>query len=299
MSFSILEATLSGFRLIQKKPGVLVVWAAFGFLMFLGFVAVILLTVGGALMGALQQAGAVSQSPGVLLSAAGGVVGMLAVGLPVAMLVSAMYQAAAYRVVLEPARDRWGYLRIGLDEVRVAISTLALVLLIGVAVFIPAALFGVLGAALRGWPQAEFVFQGAGFLATLAWLGFLIVRFSLAPVMTYAEKRIVVFESWGLTGPVFWRVAATYLLIFLLTLVVWLTLGFVGNALLFLGVGPELRTIIEGRAPDLSHLGVGPVLAALISVVMQLAIRVMMVAITNVPAASIYRQLKPLDAEVF
>ena len=67
-------------------------------------------------------------------------------------------------------------------------------------------------------------------LGTLGVLGvavFVVVRLSLAPVATFAERRLVVFESWSLTRGHFWQLFAAYALAVACIVTIWVLVVFV------------------------------------------------------------------------
>jgi hypothetical protein len=301
MAFSIGDAAASGFRLIRERTGVILIWALFGFLVTLAFALFLMATAGGAFVASLSQARFATQDPGqvlnAVLTAAGEFVGPVLLTLPITLVVSAMYQVAAYRAVLDPDEaGRWGYLKLGADELRVALVTLALVLLLVVAVAVPALVLGGISAGLQSSPVLALAFSVLSFLGVTAWAGFLLVRFSLGPVMTYREKRPRFMQSWTRTRPVFWPLAATYLVVFLATIILALALLAVQQLIVAIGAFDILKALLTGRRPDLESSGPFLIFAAVVAALLQSLYRAVNVAIVNAPAASIWRQLEGPDA---
>jgi hypothetical protein len=166
--------------------------------------------------------------------------------------------AAVYRLILRHGDARFGYLRLGMDEVRLMALTVIYVLL-----FIVFMVLITLGAALV-MAIASFAGQGiaivVGAITELFLIGLLIfvgVRLSLAPVATFAEKRLSLFESWSLTRGQFWPLFGAYVLALacivvlgLLALVIFTAVA--GVFLLATGRGPgDLALIFK---PDETSL---------------------------------------------
>lgn len=132
------------------------------------------------------------------------------------LLVWAMTTVATYRAVLRPSERRYFFLRLGTDELRVAIMTVVafcLVLLFGGA---PAYLVYVLFTPImQAAPALARYVEWAGILVTVClevWLG---VRLSLIAVETFAERRFHLTAYWPLTGGRFWYLLSCYFLFFL------------------------------------------------------------------------------------
>jgi hypothetical protein len=129
------------------------------------------------------------------------------------LAIQCIMAAAVYRLIFRHDDTRFGYLRLGADELRLMGLTLIYILLFMVLVvgvtMISAILFAVASVAGQGF--ANFV----GMITWLASVGvviYVLVRLSLAPVATFAERRLALFESWSLTRGQFWKLLGTYAL---------------------------------------------------------------------------------------
>src|SRR5215212_6777111 len=112
--FSATDAALEGFRVTRERPKALLAWTVFTFIV----------SVSGALitLNMPQEARAALESlsseetpdPSALLQALADLAPLLIFGLAVQRLMD----AAVYRVVLRPEDQRFSYLRLGPDELR-------------------------------------------------------------------------------------------------------------------------------------------------------------------------------------
>ena len=205
-----LGAGLEGFRLMARRPGVALVW-----LLFFGVIA-----------GVAELAGYVAAMSIPPIYYEWRALLVLAIVTPVFLFGAVVVSAAVYRALLEPRDKAVAFLRFGADEARLFAA--ALMLALAFLVLYCLAAVGWLAAApfLRN-TRFDTTVLGAGYgiVAAVALL-LVFVRASLALVMTFAEKRIRIFDSWSLTRGAFWRlfVLFTALLVFVTALaaVTWL-----------------------------------------------------------------------------
>ena len=211
MSFSATEAAFEGFRLVRRNPLALVAWS-----LLYAVVSVASLFAMSRAMGPLARVtemaeameGVTSPPPAdvaALFQAMGSL--FLSIGwlFPVSIIVSAMLAAAVARGVLHPRAGGFGYLRLGMDEVRVVVVTVVLSLL---WIILFAALIFAVGLA-AGLAQASgnriavlvAVVVGLAGVALSIWLA---VRLCLAVPITVAQKRIAIFDSFPVTKGRFW-----------------------------------------------------------------------------------------------
>lgn len=212
MAFSATDAAFEGFRLVRRNPLALVAWTL--------LYAVLTLTalfclsnIIGPLEALSAQAEAMEgvDQPGMdqvmaLMSGFGGIMGQVAWLMPISLVVGAMLAAAVARGVLKPSGDPFGYLRLGMDELRVMVVTfvLGMVMCFGAVLGFVAlgVLIGISKAAGGGGAAAiAGVVGGLGLICLFVWLS---VRLSLAVPITVAEKRFAFFDSFGVTRGRFW-----------------------------------------------------------------------------------------------
>lgn len=210
-TFSPTDAALEGFRLTRERPRALLIWSVFQFAVSI-IMAFLMISLGGQHLMAIEQASADgSADPATLLAEFTALAPLYAVMLPVGLLMMAIMAAAVYRAVLEPGDDRGGFLRLGADELRLAALKVIYVFVWAAIVFAVVLVAALAAAAARALGEAASGFVGlcVGLFA-VGLLLFITVRLSLAPAITFAEKRISIFESWSLTRGMFWRLLGAY-----------------------------------------------------------------------------------------
>ncbi|WP_374569953.1 hypothetical protein [Phenylobacterium sp.] len=211
--FSPTDAALEGFRLTRERPRVLLAWAIFQFVLSLA-TAAIMIRLGGQHLMAIESASSSGAADyETMMSEFKDLAPVYAIILPLGLVMMSIMTAAVYRAVLAPSDARLAFLRLGADELRLAALKVVFIFVwAGIAfvvVFLAgaaAALAGVLGGA-----ASRFIGVGIGLFAVGIML-MVAVRLSLAPVITFAERRISVFESWKLTRGMFWPLLGAYVL---------------------------------------------------------------------------------------
>jgi hypothetical protein len=208
-AFAPTRAALEGWRLIRREPAAAMVWIA----LWLGaFLLTAFLVATGAPVAAVGQGGYRT-----LQDIADRFGPLAAVSIPMFLLVWATTTVAVYRAVLRPHERRFFFLRLGVDEGRLAVMTVSsfiLVLLFGGA---PAYLVLVLADPLmRALPDMARDIATLGAVATVMveiWLG---VRLSLISVETFAERRFHLTAYWPLARGRFWYLLGCYFFCFLI-----------------------------------------------------------------------------------
>jgi len=205
MSFSATEAAFEGFRVVRRHPTTALFWGLAYLVMFLAMFGL-----GGGQWAAIMAAAETiegSSDPSLddltmLMQAYAGLMVWLA---PLGLAIGAVLSAAVARSVLRPEESRWGYVRIGMDELRVVAVTVVIGLIIGllggVLFAVASGLVGVGVASGQGVMFLLALIVALGALALVVWLS---VKFSLAVPMTLDRRKISVFESFNATKGQFW-----------------------------------------------------------------------------------------------
>lgn len=205
MSFNATESAFEGFRLARRAPLAILAWAAAYVIFFAVFFAV----AGGSLINVVSLAEQLEQSaePSMeqvttILRAYGTLMFLV---LPLSMLFSAVLSTGVARAVIRPQEGRFGYLRLGRNELRILLAMLAVgLLMLGVTV-------GGMGvASVLGGLAAEMntpllnlpaVLVGLATVGVSIWLA---VRLSLVVPISFAEEKIALKESWVMSKGRFW-----------------------------------------------------------------------------------------------
>ncbi|MDP1633019.1 MAG: hypothetical protein Q8L66_16515 [Caulobacter sp.] len=288
MTLSPIDAAFEGFRIIRDKPGLILVWTGFA-LVCLGLMITVLL------VGVLPRLAHLGPAP---MVAEGGVreladltrrFGATAVLLvPIALVMSTMLTSAVFRVVLRPEERRGAHLRFGADELRL----IAVNLIVMVCFSIIAAIYGV------AIMQASHLVGAGGNLVTtlglaggavlVVWAG---IRLSLAPAMTFADRRIRLIGAWTFTHGHFWRLAGMWLMTLVFSFLIAVFSAAV--ALLVLKLFGGLDRIGQIEAGGLTPTAA---VAALAFVAIQLSLQMLQLVLLAVtayaPPAAAYRSLK-------
>ena len=305
MAFSGSDAAFEGFRLVRRNPMALVAWALLYAVVSLASLFAMSTAIGpitdwAERMDALENQ-TPSATPEQVLEAfqgIGQVMLSLAWLIPVSLVVTAMLMAAVARAVLNPRAGGFGYLRLGMDEVRVFVVSLVLGILmvcawiaVGAAVGV---LSGIAGATGANWMWLFVVIAGLAGVAGIIWLA---VRLSLAVPITVAENRFAFFDSFGVTRGRFWSLLGMAVIAFVMVLVIsmlsWvvtLPLGMMagGDAWSF-GSGGDAEAV--AAALDVSN----PWIIA--SAVAEGIVNALLVGVMYAPFAAAYRDLKGLGTE--
>lgn len=211
-----------GFRLVREQPRSVALWTL---LLIVAFGPFVLLM--SPLYGELAQQQAAAMAGGAVTPGFHGrmIAWILLLDVAVLVLYIVIF-AAAVRAVARTPGHRIGYLRIGMDEVR--LLGLGLILLGALIVAeIVSVLFIILVSVVFG-----LLIGKAALVPIMACFGFMLfcalvyaeVRLSLAGALTVLHGRIVVKDAWRLTKGCFWRLFGAYLVLSIIFVFVTLVL---------------------------------------------------------------------------
>jgi hypothetical protein len=301
-AFSVARAFSAGIDLIERKPLTLVWWAAA--IMVLELAPRYLLPqLLGASSGASPPIGQFSHdtqtNPVSILqqmqqSPASGRSPFEALG---SLLWTCFYSAilvnAAYRAVLEPQKSAFGYLRLGAAEfwqflVLLTIVCLAVIYVVA-AIYLTAFMALVRSALAEPWGAWLMLAYVIALVVLTYWI---LLRLSLGPVMTFAERRYRLFHSWRVTKASVWRLFWTgFLTAALLWGLILALLKSLGIVLIpvgtFWGGLTQLAPVLASLEPTTWALSVGLILLLVAIALVEALIR----AVTLPPWAAAYREL--------
>ena len=294
MSFSAGDAAFEGFRVVRRSPVALVFWA----LAYLAFTTLIFAAVGGPLIAIMAEAQRIGASGGMatpedvepLMAAYLSVFPLI---IPLSLLFNAVLAAAVARSVLEPGRKAFGYLRLGMDEVRVAVVSVVLAVLAFAAYMILAIVVGAvagIAGTLMGGGSWYFLVAFLAMVVVVGVMIWLFARFSLAVPITVAEKRMAFFDSFAMTRSCTWQIIGLAVIAWVMTMVVAL-LGLLVCLPIIMAVGGFHRLIMMEGASSLEMFqALGPVV--LVMLLVQSVLSALQLAVLYAPFSAAYRDLK-------
>jgi hypothetical protein len=287
--FSPTDAAFEGLRLTRERPRAVLAWAAC-YLIFSYLIGVVAdLTLGPqskALLADLQRA---NSDPAAFWPAAQKMAPFFLAGLPLSLVFQAIFTSAVYRAVLSPEEARRGYLRLGMDEVRIMALNVIMSVIWGLTLFgvLMVSVFTAVSLGAAAAPALVLV----GDILTMVAFGaaiVILVRLSLAGPLTFNEHRLRVFESWALTRGSFWRLLGAYILAFAMGAVVLVLMG-----LILFVVASVLLQLNGGGVAALSAPSPGPLVVVLAFVwqVASVLIFTCFYVVLKAPAAQAYKDL--------
>lgn len=296
MPLAATDAAFEGFRLVRREPRVLVAWTLLYLLVTVSqLVAMVLnrseIAEGLRTLEGMSARGPQSQAEMELILEAYGQMTRYSFWiLPLSIVVGSVLSAGVARGVLFPEERKFGYLRLGMDEVRVFVVALAIALLSGVVVGLAFTAISVLAAIAATVAPIMWLGVGAGVLATIALVIWLAVRWSLAVPITLTEKKIDVFASFRATRGHFWPLLGMAVIAIAMGIVIWFLSMIVVTPLSMLsgmspmGLGGTSAAVIE----QMSLANPGLLLVALANAI----VYALCVGVTYAPFAAAWQDLK-------
>ena len=311
MAFSANEAAFEGFRIVRREPGTIVIWGVLHLVLGLASVFLIVPFMGPIMQLAQTQPGAPKLNAAQSLALLANAARLYALILPLYLAVAAVYTCAVYRAVLRPTDKGFGRLRLGADELRMVVVWIALglilmvstIVLVVIAVLAAGMIAAATGGKGAGATAAIILAVIAAYAAALAFALWLGVRLSLAGPMTFAERRVRLFASWGLTRRRFWSLFGCYLLAFVFLTIISLVSLTIYGAISTVATGSITEAAKSIFTPDLSSVKAYLSPARVAYLVFSGFLGAIYYAVGVAPAAAAYRALVPVNpqnqAEVF
>jgi len=301
---SVGAAVGEGFALIRRAPATVLIWG-FAQVGLLAVVFAVLSPVYAAMFEAFRTAAATGAGAGAGAFQSMNPAVMQTQGLSylvdiVEVGFAAVLYCAAYRAVLHPEQNRFGYLRVGMPELYIGalligayfaffIGVLIIVLVVGIIVAILAV--------MHLWPAA-IVLGIVGLIAVLVGAVYVALRFSLIGPMIVDDGKFHFEDALALTRGHVLQLLLVALVLFLVVLaaeivlgIVFVAIGLGGLAALAGGLG-NLPTFFQ-QPPGMIFARLSPLLV--IEALIWIPVAGAMNAILITPWARAYRDLKPLD----
>jgi hypothetical protein len=315
-TFSAVDSAAYGFKVVKERPVSVTVWALVWLVAGYGPLALLLMHQFPDMLNLFRDLKTASTAVGPANSQAVfakmmafemGLWGVIWPWMLWCVVLTSVLAAATYRAILNPGERAFAYLRLGGDELRLFLLHFIMTLLWIVFGIVLGATGVALSFAVKAVPQPWTGW--VGFLCVLVLLAVAIyvpVRLSFAPVLTFADKKIRVFESWAVTRGRFRRTLGMILLMFLFVVAVMLAAALVRQAIVF-GVGmgsggfAKLAEAAQAQTQDPGQLiqamlvALGPAIAAaaVVQVIVESIVRVLAIA----PWAAAYKALHADDAD--
>lgn len=306
--FSIGEAVGAGFGLIKRRPLSVFVWglltilpAAASMGVMLPMMESMIDTVAQAGTGTGTDAGSTIMPDGMMAQMMQ-LQGVMAPLNALRFVLGVVVYTAIVRAVVRPKESRYFSLRLSMDEVRVFVVSLALI----VGVIVGMVLLSLLGVAV-GAGLWQIVGPAQGLVTALLVIGCILAalllggRLSLLVPATVRFRTFAFAEGWTLGKGRSWSLVGVIVLLVLIIIGLEIVVGglLAGVILGVLGAsGFDPQTVVNGDNPFESLQGLAranwPLLAA--GIVVGAMLYGMLAAILTAPFASVVRQLS--DAEV-
>ncbi|MDP3660823.1 glycerophosphoryl diester phosphodiesterase membrane domain-containing protein [Phenylobacterium sp.] len=276
--FSPSEAALEGFRLTRERPGLIATWAG---LYFLG-IMLLILTMGAALG---PQFVALMRESGGQIEDTDALGDLLAQSWPAFIIVASvavffwsMLKAAIYRSILRPEDSKFAYVRIGMDEVRLAVGQVvlgAIGILFLIGLDFPLS-------ALRAGGHPSMWLLAAVIVVGMVWMG---IRLSLTMPLIFYEKKVKFMSAWNLSKGSFWSILGMCVLSLIFYIMIFILVYILMTIIVALSGGMEAVKNISRLTPVS--------LAAFIitSVIVPMIMPVIQAVTINAPFAVAYGEL--------
>lgn len=299
--FSATKAAVAGWSLLGREPLAVAVWGMVLLVLMIGpMLALYLPMIGDFVrLSALgESAGAQDPEALVQMMAMQGRMFLANFGtMGVQLLAQTLVSAAVFRAVLEPQAGRGFYLRVGASEGWMLLLTVIAYVGWYVVYFI-AGMVGVILGFVVYFAAGKVAGIAFGILALFAGLVVVVwalLRLSMAWPMTFAARRLVLFESWALTKGSSLRLFGMALLAVLLVIAVEAVVFIVGLIVFALGSIGSWSALADTAGPEDLLRTFWPWLVAALPIMalMQAVVLTLYVA----PWASAYQQLIAKAAE--
>ncbi len=252
------DFAFAGIEIIKKNPLAVLVWGLV-YLVVSVVSSLLIVAVAGPALTALQNyQTAPDADPMQVFGHLGALVPVYLIAGVLGLISSAIIQCAVFRSQLQPGAGGFASLKLGGDEFRQILVgilwALALALfyvLFGIALAISIGLISLIG------QVSEIV---AGILIFLLVVGgivaflYVVSRWSLASVQSFAEKKINIFGSFKLTEGQGWKLLGGYLLLGLVMIVIMIIVYSLVFALVVGTSGGWVQAITQMSRPDMSSV---------------------------------------------
>ena len=288
--FSIQDAAFTGFRVVREHPRAVIVWAVLQLAVSIVLIGCVV-GLAGADFGLLLQFSLVNPPDAAkMLTLFRRLAPVVLLVFVISLAFNALFNAALYRAVLRPDQSRYGFVRLGADELR-QFGLQILQWLVFMAAYIALVILASLVVAAISLVEKSAILSlvAVALTGVAAVLIYLSVRLSLAGPQTFDTGRISLFGSWSLTRRRFWPLFGTYSLLAALAAVIYLlSLLVIMAVVAVLSGGHPAASVVQAKPLGLStYLS----LATIVQTILQAGLLALLLPVVVTPPAAIYRNL--------
>jgi len=281
---AVTDTAFTGFRVVRENPAALIFWALASLIFSLAISGAFLAT-GGKIIDPQTLQSDPSQALAVVAALAPAILSTAAV----ALVVNCIAYAAMNRAILRPQDRTFGFLRLGMDELRL-LGAMVLLAIVFISAYFGLVVVVALCAGLAALGgKVVGILVGAVTVATaLCIIAILAVRLSLVMASTFDTGKINLGGSWALTRGRFWPILGTYFLATALTAVVVLLAWLVEMGVGALVLGSRLQDFLTNQPQTIAELFT-PV--SLLRIALGAVTSALIWPLTLTPSPAIYKQM--------
>jgi hypothetical protein len=284
---AVTDTAFTGFRVVREHPSAVLFWTLASLIFSLA-ISGAFLAAGGKIIDPPTLQADPSQTQALLAQLAGLAPAILATA-AVALVVNCIAYGAMNRAILRPQEDRFGFLRLGMDELRL-LGAMVLLAIIFLSVYFGLVVIVALcaGLAALGGKVVGIVVGAITVATAICLIAIMAVRLSLVLASTFDTGKISLGASWALTRGRFWPILGTYFLATALTAVVVLLAWLVEMGVGALVLGSRLPEFLTGQPQNIGELFT-PV--CLLRITLGAVTSALIWPLTLTPSPAVYKQL--------
>jgi len=192
----------SGFRLTRKHPAAFGLWVLIDLLLGLGPTALIMALLGPNFFNILRNSVETDAKPdsGLMMGLVGKALSLNSITLLASWVLYAILYAAIFRAILRPEKNRFGYLRLGKEEllliILIALFYVGFVALLAMAIFLVVLITSLVAIASQAVGLVVGFTLSLSCFCAVIWLA---ARLSMVMPMSVDHGKIQFKEAWALT----------------------------------------------------------------------------------------------------